>query len=64
MLDVDRLEVAVLDRSRPNRAFRRISGAALASLLPSSGETPAEEATPADEGPEPPVTPHSPGDKD
>jgi proteasome alpha subunit len=65
MLEVDRLEVAVLDRSRPGRAFRRISGAALAGLLPSS-ETPAaeaEEAATADDGPEPPQTPHSPGDK-
>lgn len=34
LLDVDRLEVAVLDRARPHRAFRRISGAALAALLP------------------------------
>jgi proteasome alpha subunit len=33
-LDTDRLEVAVLERSRPNRAFRRISGAALTALLP------------------------------
>lgn len=53
MLDVDRLEVAVLERSRP-RAFRRISGAALASLLP-SGQAPDEtpdkpaEEPPADE---------------
>ncbi len=33
-LDVDRLEVAVLERSRPRRAFRRIVGATLADLLP------------------------------
>ena len=32
-IPADRLEVAVLDRSRPGRAFRRITGAALASLL-------------------------------
>lgn len=63
MLEVDRLEVAVLDRSRPNRAFRRIGSAALAALLPSSGETPAEEPA-EDDGPEPPATPHSPSDKD
>jgi proteasome alpha subunit len=49
MLDVDRLEVAVLEHNRPARAFRRISGAALAALLPSeetaeeSSEKPAEE---------------------
>ena len=34
-LGVDALEVAVLDRSRrPRRAFRRVTGAALAALLP------------------------------
>jgi proteasome alpha subunit len=32
-LDTTRLEVAVLERSRPNRAFRRISGAALTDRL-------------------------------
>jgi proteasome alpha subunit len=47
MLDVDRLEVAVLERSRPNRAFRRISGAALASLLPAQDT--AKEPEPAAE---------------
>jgi proteasome alpha subunit len=51
MLDVDRLEVAVLERSRPGRAFRRISGAALASLLPSQ-DTPPAEPPAADAAPE------------
>jgi proteasome alpha subunit len=32
------LEVAVLDRNRGKRKFRRITGAALASLLPASGQ--------------------------
>ncbi|MEB3367154.1 proteasome subunit alpha [Saccharopolyspora mangrovi] len=32
------LEVAVLDRARPNRTFRRIKGAALTALLPESTE--------------------------
>jgi proteasome alpha subunit len=36
-LDVDKLEVAVLERHRPYRAFRRITGAALRALLPSEG---------------------------
>jgi proteasome alpha subunit len=36
------LEVAVLERSRPHRTFRRISGAALTALLPEA-ESPAEE---------------------
>jgi len=34
VLGVSALEVAVLDRSRPRRTFRRITGAALGGLLP------------------------------
>jgi proteasome alpha subunit len=45
-LGVGQLEVAVLDRSRPRRAFRRITGAALAALLTSADPPVAEE--PAD----------------
>ncbi|MGX7828365.1 proteasome subunit alpha [Actinokineospora sp. 24-640] len=41
-LAVDKLEVAVLDRHRPTRAFRRITGAALTALLPT--DTPVEGA--------------------
>ncbi|MGE5698048.1 MAG: proteasome subunit alpha [Candidatus Sericytochromatia bacterium] len=33
-LDVSTLEVAILDQNRPRRAFRRITGSALESLLP------------------------------
>jgi proteasome alpha subunit len=33
-LDTSTLEVAVLDASRPRRAFRRIPASALESLLP------------------------------
>ncbi len=40
-LEQKQLEVAVLDRTRPQRAFRRIQGAALKALLP----TPAPEQT-------------------
>ncbi|HJP75973.1 MAG TPA: proteasome subunit alpha [Pseudonocardiaceae bacterium] len=47
-LDVDRLEVAVLDRNRPRRAFRRITGQALADLLPA----PAAEVEAGDSKPE------------
>ena len=45
LLGVEKLEVAVLERARPRRAFRRITGAALSALLPTSanGETAAEE---------------------
>ncbi len=45
-LTAAQLEVAVLDRRRPGRAFRRITGAALTSLLPEPG-APAAEAPPA-----------------
>jgi proteasome alpha subunit len=44
LLSQDKLEVAVLDRTRPRRAFRRLSGEALTALLPST-ETPAAEET-------------------
>ena len=48
---VGKLEVAVLDRTRPKRAFRRIEGAALTALLPSdSSESTAESAEPSDSG--------------
>jgi proteasome alpha subunit len=40
---VGKLEVAVLDRARPNRAFRRIEGAALTALLPSDSSDSTEE---------------------
>ena len=51
-LPASQLEVAVLDRSRPTRKFRRIVGAALAGLLPSTApvstaELPEAEAAPA-----------------
>jgi proteasome alpha subunit len=57
LLDVDRLEVAVLERARPGRAFRRISGAALAALLPAQDAKP-EDAKPTDT--EPPAGPEQP----
>ena len=49
LLVQENLEVAVLDRSRPRRAFRRISGEALTALLPTAEQPPAEEAPPATE---------------
>jgi proteasome alpha subunit len=42
---IGKLEVAVLERSRPKRAFRRIEGAALTALLPSDSSESAEEST-------------------
>jgi len=51
-LDASRLEVAVLDRRRKGRAFRRISGAALESLLSGGKDQPAEGTTgPGDSAP-------------
>jgi proteasome alpha subunit len=47
-LTADQLEVAVLDRTRRGRAFRRITGAALTALLEAAAETAAAEA-PADQ---------------
>jgi proteasome alpha subunit len=61
ILGVGQLEVAVLDRSRPHRAFRRITGAALTALLPGAdplttdphedppGLTPPDQGTDADD---------------
>ncbi|GAB1510677.1 proteasome subunit alpha [Actinophytocola sp. KF-1] len=40
---IGKLEVAVLERSRPKRAFRRIEGAALTALLPSESSGSAEQ---------------------
>jgi proteasome alpha subunit len=49
VLGVGQLEVAILDRSRPRRAFRRITGAALTALLPRPD--PADPASPGTEQP-------------
>lgn len=46
-LDLSELEVAVLDRSRPRRAFRRITGTALAHLIPGTAAEPAAPSEPA-----------------
>ena len=43
-LGVDQLEVAILDRSREHRTFRRIRGAALKALLPQSGESSSDKS--------------------
>ncbi|HEX6754847.1 MAG TPA: proteasome subunit alpha [Mycobacteriales bacterium] len=45
-LGAGQLEVAVLDRHRPNRKFRRIVGVALTALLPGA-EPPTQEIPPA-----------------
>lgn len=51
----NQLEVAVLDRRRVGRTFRRITGAALAALLDGDGATGSEAAT--QNRPETPTTP-------
>jgi proteasome alpha subunit len=73
-LGVNQLEVAVLDRRRPRRAFRRIVGAALAELIDSTAEKPeekpeekadgkpAEGAKGSDDQQAPPETPEQPAD--
>jgi proteasome alpha subunit len=43
-LTTDVLEVAVLERARPGRAFRRIAGAALEALMPTPETTETTEA--------------------
>lgn len=52
-IGADRLEVAVLDRFREGRAFRRIRGAALTALLPEDADADAAEPDEADTRDEP-----------
>jgi proteasome alpha subunit len=47
-LPTTQLEVAVLDRNRGMRKFRRLTGAALTALLPSAPESAADEIDPDD----------------
>ena len=49
-LPASQLEVAVLDRTRANRKFKRLTGAALTDVLPVQ-EGAAAEAAPADTPP-------------
>jgi proteasome alpha subunit len=53
-LPATQLEVAVLDRTRGKRKFRRFTGAALTELLPATSGGPVAEPAPAD-------TPHEDG---
>jgi len=43
---VSTLEVAILDASRPRRAFRRIIGAALEALLPERDDSESDNDSP------------------
>ena len=51
----DAVAVAVLDRSRPRRAFRRITGSALDALLPEENRRPKKDAEKAAESAEEPA---------
>ena len=55
-LTADQLEVAILDRARRGRAFRRITGAALTALLEAAAEASAETEAPADQAATEPST--------
>jgi proteasome alpha subunit len=59
-LSADQLEVAVLDRNRTGRTFRRITGTALTSLLQApaaaSAEASGENATSGDSAPSEPAS--------
>lgn len=60
------LEVAVLDRSRPRRTFRRITGTALAELLPEANrnvDAPPPAVAGGDDAPAASGAVDSPGDK-
>lgn len=49
-LPAGQLEVAVLDRNRGQRKFRRLTGSTLTALLPSADSAPAAEPEPTDAG--------------
>jgi len=55
VLTADQLEVAVLDRARPRRTFRRLTGPALDRLL-GGDDTAGAEADGPEEGAEPPTS--------
>jgi proteasome alpha subunit len=58
-IEAAQLEVAVLERDRPRRAFRRLNRQVLADLLAEGGEPPSADTTPQaapDAGPAPEAT--------
>jgi proteasome alpha subunit len=61
ILGVGALEVAVLDRTRPRRAFRRLVGAALNPLLPAENRA-ASDREPAQAGGDVPPDANGPGE--
>jgi proteasome alpha subunit len=64
-LEASQLEVAVLDRGRPGRTFRRITGAALTPLLaPDGGDKKGGKAAEAKAGEEPTIAEPGPSPAD
>jgi proteasome alpha subunit len=59
-LDAKQLEVAVLDRARKGRAFRRITGAALTTLLSGGKDVPEKEVGEAGDAAPPAPAEHKP----
>jgi proteasome alpha subunit len=64
-LPANQLEVAVLDRTRGTRKFKRITGAALSALLPAGGDEPPTEEPQAEEpqAEEPPTVDEPPAEE-
>ncbi len=60
-LAANQLEVAVLDRNRPGRSFRRLTGLALTAILEDTTGAPAPEDALEDK-PQPPASPSTPAD--
>jgi proteasome alpha subunit len=60
----NQLEVAVLDRTRTNRKFKRLTGSALVALLPAENSATAADPAPADTPPHDGTAPDSSGSTD
>jgi proteasome alpha subunit len=63
-LAATQIEVAVLDRRRPGRAFRRITGAALDALLPGAPPSDTDATAPPPEHPSTPLATLTPRESD
>jgi proteasome alpha subunit len=63
-LVANQLEVAVLDRGRPGRTFRRLTGLALTAILEDATATKPEEVVEGalEDKPQPPASPSTPAD--
>ena len=61
-LEANQLEVAVLDRNRPGRTFRRLTGLALTAILEDTSTRPAVVEEGLEDKPQPPASPSTPAD--